>query len=176
MVVRSGKSFDHDGGPNIRCVSTADFARTHIYRCTGSVGLGSTTANHIFASLKDAAGTWTEHFTTDTAGSRARVYIGGDRTEKQAAEARLGKNMLSQLKKRYPQASIVFRKHSGEILAGWIPNVKNSIPIKGEPHLECNPDAVAASDFDEDRIKECFRAATSESGSSPANIRWASLV
>ena len=173
IIQDAGKDFSADGQDLVRAASSAEIARTHIFKCNGAVAFAASNATHILSSLRDGDGKWATHEVEAADGTQTRVYIGGDRTERQAAEQRLGKCMLDALKKNFGAQNFTFQKKSNEVLSGWTPLCKIYVATKGKPGLLLNPDALAGTSFTEENIRACFELASKESGAPGSSVRWA---
>ena len=175
IVDASGKRAKDDHGDLFACITSSPFARTHLFRCRGAALLAATTVSHILGSLKNANGEWQLHTVTGTDGGRLRAYIGGDRTQKQTAEARLGKLFVAQLKQHFPDARLFFEKRTNEVLEEWVAIARVTIPIKGTPALDANP-GVLGGKYSDALLRRCLKAAASEAGGSASSVQWQSVV
>ena len=175
IVEASGKNIKDEHGDLFTCITNAPLARTHLYRSRGTDGIAATTVAHVLGSLRMANGRWKEHAVMGVDGSRLQAYIGNDRTEKQNAEARLGKLYMAELKTHFPDCNLSFQKRTNEVLDEWVVITRVTMPIKGTPALDANPDVLDGK-YSETLLRRCFKAATTEAGGSASSVRWQSVV
>ena len=144
IVEASGKKIKDEHGDLFTCITNAPFARTHLYRSRGTDGIAATTVAHVLGSLRMANGRWKEHAVMGVDGGRLQAYIGNDRTEKQNAEARLGKLYMAELKKHFPDANLSFQKRTNEVLDEWVVIARVTIPRTCACQVRCGCSAGGA--------------------------------
>ena len=157
-------------------LTLSPFGKTFLYKFTGHRDLAISRCRAVYESLRNAKGEWKTFNALTTREVEQQVYVGFDRTPKQAAEGRVGKAMVKQLQEACPKREISFQSRGAHILVDWVQVAKVSCVASDKNEILINPVGLQQISLEASIMQQEAAKVLKQLELSPGGIRWESCI